>query len=56
MYVIMLYAMLYFSMFLVILLDRRDPPQIQPLGAEGAAPAQNAGQAQQAVMNPWIDH
>jgi len=26
MYVIMLYALLYFSMFLIILLDRRDPP------------------------------
>ena len=40
MYVIMLYALLYFSMFLVILLDRREPGaggQFQHLGAEAGA-------------------
>ena len=33
MYVIMLYALLYFSMFLVILLDRREPENIEKLRA-----------------------
>ena len=49
-YVIMLYAMLYFTMFMVILLDRRDPLAASNMGQDDIASNIAAG-----ILNTQVD-